>query len=283
VPNGTFTVYNCDETLALGNAHECDQFKKTKGSGTVGATYEITQHMSVYGRADQGVHFPSFDDLRNGTPQTESIRNFQVGYRVQTDTLYADVDVFHRTFSGVPFQQFVTTSTGLQNLVFTYGVNSTGIDFVAKWSPIQNLSLGITGNWQDSTYTDIIAAGGAGADGNVLQRQPRFQARFTPEYNIPMVWGDLRFFATYSYIGLRYSDPGNAQVLPAYETLDAGIVAAIGKLFEIRLQGTNLTDELGITEQDARAASGTSGSSGGFALGRPIFGREENIGVKYKF
>jgi outer membrane receptor protein involved in Fe transport len=283
VPNGTFTVYDCDETLALGNAHECDQFKKTKGSGTVGATYEITQHMSVYARADQGVHFPSFDDLRNGTPQTESIRNFQVGYRVQTDSLYADVDVFHRTFSGVPFQQFVTTSTGLQNLVFTYGVNSTGIDFVAKWSPIQNLSLGITGNWQDSTYTDIIAAGGAGADGNVLQRQPRFQARFTPEYSIPMVWGDLRLFATYSYIGLRYSDPGNAQVLPAYQTLDAGIVADIGKHFEIRLQGTNLTDELGITEQDARAASGTSGSAGGFALGRPIFGREENIGVKYKF
>jgi outer membrane receptor protein involved in Fe transport len=283
VPNGTFTTYNCDETLALGNAHECTQFKKTKGSGAVGATYEITPHMSLYGRADQGVHFPSFDDLRNGTPQTESIRNFQVGYRVQTNTLYADVDVFHRTFSGVPFQQFVTTSTGLQNLVFTYGVNSTGIDYVARWEPVQNLSFSITGNWQDSTYTDIIAPGGAGADGNVLQRQPRFQTRFTPAYDIPMSWGDLRAFLTYSYIGLRFSDPGNAQVLPSYQTLDAGIVADIGKHFEVRLEGTNLTNELGITEQDARAASGTSGAAGGFALGRPIFGREENIGVRYKF
>jgi len=283
VPNGTFTTYNCDETLALGNAHECTQFKKTKGSGAVGATYEITPHMSLYARADQGVHFPSFDDLRNGTPQTESIRNFQIGYRVQTNTLYADVDVFHRTFSGVPFQQFVTTSTGLQNLVFTYGVNSTGIDYVARWEPVQNLSFSITGNWQDSTYTDIIAPGGAGADGNVLQRQPRFQTRFTPAYDIPMSWGDLRAFLTYSYIGLRFSDPGNAQVLPSYQTLDAGIVADIGKHFEVRLQGTNLTNELGITEQDARAASGTSGAAGGFALGRPIFGREENIGVKYKF
>jgi outer membrane receptor protein involved in Fe transport len=283
VPNGTFTTYNCDQTLALGNEHECTQFKKTKGSGAVGATYEITQHMSVYGRADQGVHFPSFDDLRNGTPQTESIRNYQLGYRVQTATLYADVDVFHRTFSGVPFQQFVTTSTGLQNLVFTYGVNSTGIDYVARWEPVQNLSFGITGNWQDSTYTSIIAPGGAGANGNVLQRQPRFQTRFTPAYDIPMSWGDLRAFLTYSYIGLRFSDPGNAQVLPSYQTLDAGIVADIGKHLEVRLQGTNLTNTLGITEQDARAASGTSGAAGGFALGRPIFGREENIGVKYKF
>jgi iron complex outermembrane receptor protein len=284
VPNGTFTTYNCDETLALNNSHECDQFKKTKGSGTVGATYEITQHMSVYARADQGVHFPSFDDLRNGTPQTQSIRNFQVGYRVQTATLYADVDVFHRTFTGVPFQQFVTLPSGaLQNLVFSYGVKSTGIDFVTRWQPIEHLSLGLTGNWQDSTYADIAVPGSIGADGNVLQRQPRFQARFTPEYDLPIFWGDLRFFATYSYIGLRYSDPGNAQVLPSYKTLDAGIVADIGKHFEVRLQGTNLTNELGITEQDARAASGSSGTSNGFALGRPIFGREENIGVKYKF
>jgi iron complex outermembrane receptor protein len=283
VPNGTWLTYNCDETLALGNEHPCDQFKKTKGSGAVGATYEITQHMSVYGRADQGAHFPSFDDLRNGTPQTESIRNYQLGYRVQTNILYADVDVFHRTFSGVPFQQFVTTSTTTENLVFTYGVKSTGIDYVARLEPIQNLSFSITGNWQDSTYTNIIAPGGAGADGNVLQRQPRFQTRFTPAYDIPMSWGDLRAFLTYSYIGLRYSDPGNAQVLPSYQTLDAGIVADIGKHFEVRLQGTNLTNTLGITEQDARAASGTSGAAGGFALGRPIFGREENIGVKYKF
>jgi hypothetical protein len=38
-----------------------------------------------------------------------------------------------------------------------------------------------------------------------------------------------------------------------------------------------------VTEQDARAASGTSGAANGFALGRPIFGREVNLGLKYKF
>jgi hypothetical protein len=284
VPNGTWNTTTCNTAEQVANETPCDQYRETKPSWTVGGTYELSSHMSVYGRIDQGVRFPSFDDLRNGTPQTENIRNYEVGYRVQTDTIYADVDVFHRTFSGVPFQQFVTLPNGsLENLVFTYGTDSTGVDFVANWQPIQHLSLGITGNWQDSTYTDIAVAGGAGADGNVLQRQPRFQARFTPAYDVPMFWGDLRFFATYSYIGLRYSDPGNAQVLPAFETLDAGIVAELGQNFEFRLQGTNLTNELGITEQDARAASGTSGSSGGFALGRPIFGREGNIGFKYKF
>jgi len=112
---------------------------------------------------------------------------------------------------------------------------------------------------------------------------PSFQARFTPSYDIPLGLSDLRFFLTYSYIGLRYSDPGNAQVLPSFQTLDGGIVSEIGQHFEVRLQGTNLTNTLGITEQDARAASGASGSAGGFALGRPIFGREVNLGLKYKF
>jgi len=283
VPNGTWTTYSCDETIALGNEHECTQFKKTKSSGAVGATYEITDHMSVYGRGDYGVHFPSFDDLRSGTPQTENIRNLQIGYRIQMPTLYADVDVFRRVFSGVPFQQFVTTSTSTENVVFTYGTSSTGIDFTTVWRPIEHVSLGLTGNWQDSIYIHVLAPGGAGADGNLLQRQPRFQARLTPAYDVPVPWGDIRLQLTYSYIGLRYSDPGNAQVLPSYQTLDAGIVNEIGDHFEVRLQGTNLTNELGVTEQDARALSGTSGTAGGFALGRPIFGREGNIQLKYKF
>ena len=90
--------------------------------------------------------------------------------------------------------------------MFSYGVDSKGLDFTGRWQPIEHLSLGVTGNWQDSTYKDIIAAGSAGADGNVLQRQPRFQARFIPAYDIPMGPSDLRFFLTYSYIGLRYSD-----------------------------------------------------------------------------
>ena len=283
VPNGTWTSYSCDETISLANSHECTEFKKTKPTGAIGATYEITDHMSAYARGDYGVHFPSFDDLRNGTPQTENIRNLQLGYRIQTPTLYADVDVFRRTFSGVPFQQFVTTSTGLENIAFSYGTSSTGIDFTEVWRPIDHLSLGLTGNWQDSSYTHIILAGSEGADGNVLQRQPRFQARFTPAYDMPVPWGNLRFQLTYSYIGLRYSDPGNAQVLPAYRTLDAGIISEIGDHFEVRVMGSNLTNELGVTEQDARALSGTTGTSGGFALGRPIFGREENVQLKYKF
>ena len=99
-----------------------------------------------------------------------------------------------------------------------------------------------------------------------------------------MDFGGLRFFATYTHIGVRYSDIANQEVLPAYYTLDAGAVAEIGHNFEVRLQGTNLTNQIGLTEGNARIAVGSgSGIANNFEMARPIFGREVNLNLRYKF
>src|SRR6185437_12327811 len=137
------------------------------------------------------------------------------------------------------------------------GASSWGMDFQADWLPLERLSLGLTGDWQHAVYThfDSFAAGETAIldnNGNTLQRQPRLQVRFTPEYTIPAQWGELKIFATVSHVDLRYSDPGNTQVLPAYTTLDAGVIGKIGAHIEVRVQGTNLTDELGLTEGNSR-------------------------------
>ena len=280
VPNGTFNQgVNCDTS----GANECTQFRHTLGSWAIGANYEITSQMSAYARINQGVHFPGFDDLRSGTPQTQSIDNYQIGYRLQTRTLYANIDYFHRKFTGVPFQQF--TAAGTQ-ITATYGASSDGIDFEGQWHPIQAVSIDFSGNWQRSLYTSYTSAtsGGGNYTGLTLQRQPRLQFRITPSYLLPMPFGDLRFFATYTHVGLRYSDIANQEILPAYFTLDAGAVADIGNHLEVRLQGTNLTNELGLTEGNARIAIGTgSGIANNFEMARPIFGREVNLQLRYKF
>jgi iron complex outermembrane receptor protein len=90
--------------------------------------------------------------------------------------------------------------------------------------------------------------------------------------------------STYQHIGLRYSDIANQQILPAYYTLDAGLVAHLGEHFEIRLLGTNLTNQIGLTEGNARTALGAgSGITTDFEMARPIFGREGNVRLRYKF
>jgi hypothetical protein len=60
-----------------------------------------------------------------------------------------------------------------------------------------------------------------------------------------------------------------------------GVVAGIGSNFEVRLQGSNLTNQIGLTEGNARVT--TAGISGGFEMARPIFGREGQLQLRYKF
>ena len=258
-------------------------YDHTLGAWSAGANYELNSHMSVYARINEGVHFPSFDDVRVGTPDSQQIENYQVGYKAQTSSLYASVDIFHRLFFGVPFQAFLADGT---QAVATHGAKSWGVDFQTDWFPLERLSVGLTGDWQHSVYTHFSSFAGGGAeafdnDGNILQRQPQLQLRFTPEYDVPISWGRLKVFATLSYIDLRYSDPENTQVLPAYTTLDAGIVGDFGEHLELRLQGTNLSNALGLTEGNSRLL--TAGISTGFEMARPIFGREVQGQVKYYF
>jgi outer membrane receptor protein involved in Fe transport len=280
VPNGTFNQgVNCDTS---GSA-ECTEYRHTLGSWSLGANYELTSQMALFGRVNAGVHFPGFDDLRNGQPQAQKINNYEIGWRAQTQTIYGVIDVFHRKFTGVPFQQF--TAQG-DSITATYGASATGVNVEGQWRPIQPLSLTASGNWQRSLYSSFASAtaGGTGYTGNILQRQPRLQFRITPAYELPMDWGSLRFFTTYTHVGLRYDDIANQQVLPSYYTLDAGAVAEVGDHFEIRMQGTNLTNQIGLTEGNARIQIGTgTGIVNNFEMARPIFGREVNLQLRYKF
>lgn len=280
VPDGTYNQgVSCDSS----GSNACSEFNHTLGSWSLGANYELTPHMAVFGRINHGVHFPGFDDLRSGTPQTQQIDNYEVGYRAQTSTIYGVVDVFRRKFTGVPYQQF--TNTG-ENITATYNASSYGVNVEGDWHPIPPFTLNISGNWQHAIYTGYSSATAGGADysGLTLQRQPRLQFRITPSYELPLQMVDLRFFATYSYIGLRYSDIANEQILPDYYTLDAGVVGEIGHNFEVRVQGTNLTNQIGLTEGNARIAVGSgSGIANNFEMVRPIFGREVTVQLRYKF
>ncbi|MDE2449742.1 MAG: TonB-dependent receptor, partial [Gammaproteobacteria bacterium] len=275
------TLYNDGTSVANGEWLP-STYDHTLGAWSAGANYEINSNMSVYGRINQGVHFPGFDDLRTGDTESQHIENYQVGYKAQTDSIYASIDAFRRLFSGVPFPAIL--GNGTQVLAIS-GASSWGMDFQADWFPIERLVLGLTGDWQHAVYTHFNSfVSGTSVfdnDGNILQRQPRLQVRFTPEYIFPMRWGQLKLFATVSYVDLRYSDPENTQVLPAYTTLDAGLIGKVGSDVEVRVQGTNLTNALGLTEGNSRTL--TSGISTGFEMARPIFGRELQAQLRYFF
>ena len=64
--------------------------------------------------------------------------------------------------------------------------------------------------------------------------------------------------------------------------LSAGIVANVSEHYEFRIQGTNLTNQIALTEGNARKF-GVQTGIGNVILGRPIEGREVNLTARYKF
>ncbi len=285
-----------------------EHYKTTKPSFTGGANYEFNEHMSAYGRANTGVHFNDFDNgirgnsggftattnTSNGTGKyapTQTVTNYEVGFKFQARWLYLDVSAYRRTFTGLTYQETDGFGVGT-GVISTYGAEAKGIDFVGTLTPIEHLNIRVVGDYMDGKYEDFIGCAPyidingnnkcAQITGEPLQRQPKFQVRVTPSYTVPGPWGDVTGWVTYEHVGQRYEDQSALNPLGSYYMLGAGIVANVQNNWQFRVQGTNLTNQIAVTEGNARRF-GAAGGIADVALVRPYEGREVNFTAYYKF
>jgi hypothetical protein len=101
----------------------------------------------------------------------------------------------------------------------------------------------------------------------------------TPSDTQLFSWGTLTEQVIYEHIGQHYQDNTGLLPLHSYYDLGAGVDARIGDNWELRLLGSNLTNQIGLTEGNARFGGNTVQNSVGF--GRSILGREINLTAKY--
>lgn len=270
--NNPLTVFNNNASVANGTYRYVD-YEDDDVSWTAGANYTINDHASMFARVNSGVLFPSFDDLRDGNTQTQTVDQYELGFKAE-DRLYSlYLTAFANRFDGVPYQQFDQNGN---NIVSIGGAKAHGIEFEAALRPVDNLELAVTGNWTDAEYKDY-----GQYTGNRVQRQPKFQYRFTPRYTIPTGWGDVKLFGTYTHVGDRVGDLANAQPLPSYYTIDVGAEANVGEHWNFRFTGTNITNQIGLTEGNARIQG--SSVTGNVFLGRAIFARSYMFSAAYYF
>ncbi len=253
--------------------------------------------MSAYVRANTGVHFDDFDNNVRGAngnfAPTQTITNYEVGFKFQSAMAYLDVSAYKKQFTGLQYTQTDKNGIQIPGATSTYGADSKGIDFIGTLTPIEHLKLTVVGDYMDGTYSDyhgclrytdilgnLVAC--ASPNGAPLQRQPKFQVRLTPSYTQPFPWGDVTGWVTYEHAGQRYEDIVGGQPLGSYYMVGAGLVATFQKNWELRVQGTNLTNEIGLTEGNARKLGAATGL-GNVLLARPIEGRELNFTAQYKF
>jgi outer membrane receptor protein involved in Fe transport len=294
--NDPYTLYN-NKSRYLVAGQSNIYFSKTVPSWTAGVNYAFTPNMSAYARVNDGVHFPSITDLTsNAATPVEQIHNMEVGFKYENEWVYTTLSAFRRLFYGVPVSGLtVAVGNTTEAVSYTYGSQANGLDFQTVVKLFENFSVGLSGDYQDSHYTHssgCFTFQGATTqtacnpsnsfDGKQLARQPDIQFRLTPAYTLPTSWGSLRAWVTYEFIGNHFGDQLEEQPLGHYYDLAFGVVADVGKNWEFRVQGTNVTNQIGITEGNARVLIG-SGNTGGVVLARSIEGSEVNIQAKYKF
>lgn len=289
------TLFNNTTPICNGSAWAHEHYKKSHPSYAASLNYQIDSNASVYVNGSTGGHFNDFTDLMGAggdfAPMLK-IKDIEAGFRYQSASLYLDVNFFHRLFDGIQYQQTDANGTAIPGAISTYGSNSRGVNLSATWSPIENLSLSLAGNYVDGKYSHNDACvpgfdiyGNAHCysfNGNPLARQPKLMYMFTPKYSLPTSWGGLTGWLTYTHVGQRYQDQTGIQPLGTYNTLAAGVIADVGSHWQFRLQGTNLTNEFGITEGNTRVLGANAGING-VIMARPLFGREVFAQARYLF
>jgi outer membrane receptor protein involved in Fe transport len=273
---------------------------------SLGANYEFSDNMSAYARVNNGVLFENMDDVRcnvsngsNGCPNRtplQTVRNVEGGFKVQNQWTYIDASVYHKVFYGVEYQP---TNIEDQDIgpASTYNASSTGVRIVGSVTPfatstIQPLStfkVEVNGLYEHATYYGFIGCFlyqnitgqtvCGSTNGNQLARLPNYQIRITPQDTQSFDWGTITEQITYENIGKRFQDDTNLTELPSYYDLAFGVDAMYGEHWEFRVLGSNLTNQLGLTEGNARFGGNTIQNNVGF--GRSIEGREVNVTLKY--
>ncbi|QEE25831.1 TonB-dependent receptor [Rhodanobacter glycinis] len=269
------TLYNNGASVLNGSYKDFHQ-SSTHASWTAGANYSFTPHTSAFVRINSGQLFPMFDDIQGGTPQIQTVKQYELGFKTENKYYSAYLTAFYNRFSDLPYQAFVQGPNGLVNVTLAGTTSAKGLEFEGALHPTENFELQLIGDYTNAHYDRY-----GDYSNNQVERQPRLQFRVTPSYFIPTSWGMARVYATYTHVGQRYGDLANQQILPSYYTIDVGAEMAMGDHWDLRLNGSNITNKLALTEGNNRVLSGTSTSN--VIYGRSIFGRSWMLSALYSF
>jgi hypothetical protein len=298
-----FQLYNVSAQYFSGGVTDVP-YSASGITWTVGGNYTIAPAMSVYARVNTGIHLAAFSEISTGTPTIplEKNINFEVGYKYSSPWLYLDVNGFHREFTGVPESGLFLVNGASVTESLIYGTSSTGMGWQAVVRPFaqsgdwrQKFSLQTNGDYVDQyytntgcvTYQDInnnvqkVCNASLNANGLQLSRQPVFQIRATPSYDVPTNWGFVKGWITFEYIGQHYGDMYEQQDLSSYYDFSAGVTGEFHN-WDWTVRGTNIFNQIGLTEGNSRD-SASSITTADIILARSILGREITVQLKRKF
>lgn len=255
----------------------------TETAWSVGFNYTFTDQLAVFGRYADAFEMPRLMDhgfnIGSGADATFNdvgkLNFVEIGSRYSGDKVGASATLFKTTFADLTERNITGADGTTANT--TMDTETTGIEFEAVWQPVDMFSLELSGVFQDPTMENMPSEF-SNREGNQIKRTPKTQLRLIPTLSFD--WGNV--FMVAHHVGDRYADGNNDFELPSYTTLDAGINFNPTDNLGFNLKGTNLTNEIGLTEGNPRSVNDIqSGFTNFFA--RPVLGRTYTLTASYSF
>jgi len=239
---------------------------------TIGANWMFKDNQGIFARISDGSKMPYFDDFRDnfgayqdGEDLIKEVSQFELGYKLASDNMDLFATAFFNEVKGDTFVR----QPGDPAEILTNEAYGVEIDF--NYYNDNGFSLSVNSTIQETEITESPTNAG-----NEAQRQPSWQVRLTPSYNVDFSNGMYAtFYGTLAAVGDRFGNNENTVTLPGYEKIDLGMMVNLSEEIQVQLAVNNLTNEEAITEGDPRSATSSNG--------RYILPRSIDLSVSYEF
>jgi iron complex outermembrane recepter protein len=231
-------------------------------SASAALNYKINDETAIYARYSNGKKAPGFTiyndittEFANKTldPQVQIIQQFEVGYKAKSAKLTSTITPFLSLLSHIPNNVTFTNNTGnLYNPPALYNdIRTFGVEIEEVYRPAENFNIRGVITLQDSkatVYDSWIHNQGTGEDtkisnaGNRTANVPNVMFNITPEFTTGNFYADL----TWSYMGDRQANFGNAFKMKAFSQFNLGVGYSITKALSVSASVNNLANSYGV-------------------------------------
>lgn len=251
---------------------------------TLGLNYKLNEKQAIFGRGTRSVAALNLNDYSGFTfnPATLTSREVimaEAGYKLNTEKFSLFTSFVYATLKNAASSMLVPSNTAGFLSVGTFASSrNLSAEIEAIYNVTKNFKLRSVATFQNSKYTDFSVTAPANAAANIAGKTYSWSGQ-SPE-RIPRMIGELTatytmnkfdVFATYRYIGKRWSSPANLYLMNGYNDASAGINFKATKNISVRVWGDNLFDSRGLTEGNIRGDQFLA--NGNFAQGSPQIGR----------
>lgn len=283
---GDATTLADDSTRAFTGVILNQKRKPSVTNWTVGANYDFSRHIGVYGRASHLETPPNVQTVMSINPTiiTTVADQFEAGLKLSMGRSYLYVTGFYTNFDPLNASFLAydpTTGRNDVNVPFIGEAQVKGIEFDGAWSVTPWFTLNGALTVSDPKYKNFESSTGADpeqAEGNQIVRQPKIYGNIRPSFDFTTGDTDVSIYGRYTYMGKRFVDLYNNTALPAYDTVGAGVTLKHGT-WQLQVVGDNLFNAHGLTEGNTRTDSLAGQGSAEAIYGRPIFGRNFRLVV----